>query len=134
MFLLYRINNQQWKKLAPSFLNTSHCEFYGAHLCDHARRTILSHLICPFLKIIYIPSFNEESVTRSSSKSVQPVFCYSLIKSSFIKKIFMQQSFFLLSFFLSSFIFIIYFMRACMNPGFLFSDFQSLATSNLVVQ
>ena len=30
-----------------------------------------------------LSSCNKESVTQSSSKSVQPVFCYSFIKSSF---------------------------------------------------
>ena len=27
--------NQKWKKSMPPFLNNSHYEFYGAHLCNH---------------------------------------------------------------------------------------------------
>ena len=29
---------QQWRKSAPPILSTSHCEFYGACSCIHARK------------------------------------------------------------------------------------------------
>ena len=41
---------QQWRKLAPPILNTSHCEFNGAHSCAHAQKTIPLAPIHPFTK------------------------------------------------------------------------------------
>ena len=44
---------QQWRKLAPPILSTSHCEFNGAGSCTHARKTISKAPIHPFTKQIF---------------------------------------------------------------------------------
>ena len=31
---------QQWRKLAPPILSTSHCEFNGVRLCAHTQKTL----------------------------------------------------------------------------------------------
>ena len=54
--------NQQWRKSALPILSSSHCEFYGARSCTHARKTILLAPIHSFTKQI-VPSMYEESLT-----------------------------------------------------------------------
>ena len=68
-------------------------------LCDYARRTILSRPICPFTRQL-VPSLFEESISRSSSTSIQPFFRYSLINAFLSPQKFLRSSrFFLLCFF-----------------------------------
>ena len=67
-------------------------------LCDYARQTILSHPIRPFTREL-IPSLFEESIAQSSLKSVQPVFCYGLIKSFLSPQKFLRVSRFFFFFF-----------------------------------
>ena len=54
--------NRQWRKSALPILSSSHCEFYGARLCAHARKTIPLAPIHSFTKQI-VPSMYEESLT-----------------------------------------------------------------------
>ena len=110
MFLLYRINKPRMEELMPPFLSTSHCQFYGTCLCACAQQTI------GFTDLLvtreFVPSLFVESITRSSSKSVQPVFRYSLTNSFLSPKIFMRQLYF-------SFISHIFrgLAGTCVNPG-----------------
>ena len=67
-------------------------------LCDHAQQTIPSHLICLLLEEL-VPLIIVKSVAQSSLKSVQPVFCYSLIKSSFPKESSCGSCFFIFLYF-----------------------------------
>ena len=94
------------EELVLPFLNTSHCKIYGTRLCDHARQTILSRPI---------RSFSRHNIGLSSLQ-LQP---YKVLLS--LKNFYTAVSF--SSFF---FIFIVHFMRACVNSGFLFSDFHSV--------
>ena len=70
-------------------------------LCDYARRTILSHPIRPFTRQL-VPSLFEESISRTSQKSIQPFFRYSLINAFLSPQKILHGSrfFFFLSFFL----------------------------------
>ena len=70
---------QQRRKSAPPILSTSHCEFNGARLCAHARKTIPLAPIHSFTKQM-VPSLCPESLTRSLSRSFSPVLCVCLIK------------------------------------------------------
>ena len=74
---------------------------------------------CPIrslFKNYIVPLLFKESISRSSSKSVQPFFLYSLIKS-FLSP---QNFYAAVVFFFVSFIFITHFIRrlagACVNP------------------
>ena len=68
--------------------------------CDNAWRTICP---APFRSLIreLVPSLFVESITRSTSKSAQPVFRYGLTKSFLSQKYFWRGSRFFSSFFLS---------------------------------
>ena len=51
--------SQQWRKLTPPILSTSHCKFNGTSSCAHARKTIplaLTHLFSKqIVSIIFSP-------------------------------------------------------------------------------
>ena len=53
---------QQWRKLVPPILSTSHCEFNGTRSCTHAQKTIPLAPIHSFTKQI-VPPMYEESLT-----------------------------------------------------------------------
>ena len=93
-FLLYRINKPRMEEIGTTISKYQPLRVLCHPLCDYARLTTLSHLICSFSREL-VPSLFEESITQSSSTSVQPFFWYSLIKSFLSpQKIFTQQSFF----------------------------------------
>ena len=85
-------------------ISTNHCVFYGAHCATTHDEPSFPALFNPFTREL-VPLLFEESITRSSSKLVQPVFWYSLIKSFLPQKFFWRGS----HFFLHCFIFIAHF-------------------------
>ena len=97
----------------PPILSTSHCEFYGARSCAHARKIILLAPIYPFNRQI-VPLVFEELLTWSSSTSVTSNFCNSHTKSFLSSKKFYAAVVF--SFFVSFFYFIAHVSWACVTP------------------
>ena len=96
--------NQQWQKLAPSFLSNSHCEFIGARAPPPKNHCFQPDLL---VTTVLVLSMYRESIIQSASKSVQPVFWYSLTK-----KLFLSVCHFFLSFSLSSHTF----LWVCISP------------------
>ena len=50
------------EEIGPPILSTSHCEFYGARSCAHARKAIPLAPIHSFTKQI-VPSMYQDSLT-----------------------------------------------------------------------
>ena len=106
-------------------------------LCDYTRQTVLSCPIRSLFKNYVVPSLFKESISRSSSKSIQPFFLYSLIKSFLSSLNFYAAVVF---FFFLSFIFITHFIRrlarACVNPRSFFKlyfcTFSCLSSNSLI--
>ena len=86
---------QQWRKFAPLILSTNHCEFYGACLCIHARKTIPLALIHPFTKQL-ISSLYQESLTSILKRFVSPVPLLRLINHFLPLKTFLRMRCFFL--------------------------------------
>ena len=83
----------------PPILSTSHCEFYGARSCAHARKIILLVPIHPFTRQI-VPLLCKELLSRSSSTSVTSNFSNRHTKSFLSSKIILRgHRFLFLSFF-----------------------------------
>ena len=91
---------RQWRKSAPPILSTSHCEFYGASSCAHARKTILLVPIHPFTRQI-VPLLCKELLSLSSSTSVTSNFSNRHTSPSCHQKIFYMAIVFFFFYFLS---------------------------------
>ena len=101
--------NQEWRKLVPPFLSTSHCEFYGACCTTtHDKPSIR-----PFNREL-VPSLFEESMTRTKFIEIGAAI---LLIQPYIKYFLSPQKFLRCRHFFFVFRGLV---GACVNPGSFF--------------
>ena len=93
--------NQQCRELVQLILSTSHCKFYGAHMCSHAQKTISLAPIRLFTKQI-VPFVVSRIVDLKFVEIIFTSFSYvpyKVLSSGSSIKAFLRKRFFFVSLF-----------------------------------